>query len=198
MSSHNRSSHPIASDKRSRSVVVTAHCFLNQNAKLEGLAQFPGMIHEVVTIIQQSGSGILQLPCPEMLYEGMGRFDKSIEQYRCAAFVRICTDIARDAVDQVQNYLQWDYSVPAFLTADGSPSCGLTKSQSAPEWRGSVTNKPWSPARYLNEPGILTSLLQEELRVRGITIPFIAFPETPELGDFQTSLGKLKSLLIVK
>ena len=63
-------------DARSMKIVVVSHCVINQNAKLEGIAGWPGVINEVMKKITDSGCGILQIPCPEMIYEGIGGFDK--------------------------------------------------------------------------------------------------------------------------
>jgi predicted secreted protein len=173
-------------------VVVTSHCVLNQNAKLEGLAGWPGVIAEVADLLRASGCGILQMGCPEMLYEGIGRFDKSVEQYRCPAFEAVCDTIIKDTLDQIENYLRWDYSVRAILAIDGSPSCGSNLSQSAPEWRGMVAGMDWKPVRYAEGPGVLMERLAAAMADRGLSVPIIGIPEVPELGSLSEALGALE------
>jgi len=186
---------PSASDRRSRRVVVCAHCVLNQNAKLEGLARWPGMIEEAVELIRRSGAGILQMPCPEMRYEGIGRFDKSVEQYRCPAYRELAGEIAREVVGQIESYLQWGYRVPVILAMDGSPSCGIRLASSAPEWRGPVAGQNWKPPRYIREPGVFMAALEEELKRRRIAIPILGIPEGPDLGSMGEVLGALGKVL---
>jgi predicted secreted protein len=182
-------------DKRSLKIAVCAHCILNQNAKLEGLAGWPGMIDEVVDIIRKSKAGILQMPCPEMLYEGIGRFDKSVEQYRCAAFRTICESEVKKLMDQVENYLQWGYKVPVILAIDGSPSCGFNLTLSSPEWRGLVAGKSWDDPRPIKESGVFMEAIGNELKRRNLNIPILGIPEVPELGSIDSALASLEKWL---
>ena len=179
-------------DKRSMKVVVTSHCVLNQNAKLEGIAGWPGVIAGVTDVLMESGCGILQMGCPEMLYEGIGRFDKSVEQYRCPAFETLCDGIIKDTLDQMENYIRWDYAVCAVLAIDGSPSCGYNLAQSAPEWRGMVAGMDWKPVRYGKEPGVLMERFAAAMADRGLSVPIIGIPEVPELGSLDEALEALK------
>ena len=182
-------------DQRSMKVVVCTHCILNQNAKLEGIAGWPGMIEEVITIIGRSGAGILQIPCPEVIYEGIGRFDKSVEQYRCHTFKSLSKTIASGVVDQIENYLSWGYQVPAILAIDGSPTCGFNLTQSAPEWRGRVAEMNWKRIHYVPGPGVFMEILRDELKERDIEIPIIGIPELPELGSMEEALEKIERAL---
>jgi len=182
-------------DKRSQKVVVCCHCVLNQNAKMEGIAGWPGCIQEVSQTLVDSGVGILQMACPEMLYEGIGRFDKSIEQYDCAAFHEICQHIAKETVTQMKSYLDWGYSIPAILAVDGSPSCGYNLAQSAPEWRGLVAEQNWQKVRYINRKGILFEHLLQEMKASEIDVPIIGIPEIPELGNLELALENIVSVI---
>lgn len=185
----------IVNDKRSKEIVVCAHCILNQNAKLEGIAGWPGMINSIVDIIKDSGAGILQMPCPEILYEGIRRFDKSVEQYNCPAFINLSKTIVNEVVDQIENYISCGYEVKAILAIDGSPSCGYNLTQSAPEWRGLVANQKWKKVRYIKKPGIMMGIMAKELQKRKIKTPIIGVPEIPELGSLTSTTEKLKNLL---
>lgn len=185
----------IVPDQRSMVVVPACHCVLNQNAKLEGIAGWSGVIHEVIQVLIDHGVGILQIPCPEMIYEGIGRFDKSIEQYNCAAFHELCQKITTQLFDQLENYMQWGYKVPVIVAIDGSPSCGFNLSQTAPEWRGKVAGMQWQEVRYQASPGILMQHFEAEIEKRNLDIPILGIPEVPELGSLQDVLLKLKSTL---
>lgn len=185
-------------DKRSMKVVVCTHCILNQNAKLEGIAGWPGIIDEVMSVITRSGAGVLQMECPEMIYEGIGRFDKSVEQYRCHEFKRLSENIAVQVVDQVENYLHWGYEIPAILAIDGSPTCGFNLTQSAPEWRGRVAGMEWKTVRYIPGPGVFLEVLSDLLKKRNLNIPIIGIPELPELGSLDKALKDLEAVLNIK
>ena len=176
-------------------IVVCSHCVLNQNAKLEGLAGWPGMIDEVIEVIRKADASIFQMPCPEMSYEGIGRFDKSIEQYQCFAFKKLCEGIAKDVIDQLENYIQWGYKIPVILAIDGSPACGLKLAQSAPEWRGLVAGMNWKKVRFINQSGVYIKILQDQLEQRHLEIPILGLPEVPELGSLDEVLKTLVSIL---
>ena len=45
--------------------MALAHCILNANAKVAGIAQTPGAIPVIVEGLLRDGVGIVQLPCPE-------------------------------------------------------------------------------------------------------------------------------------
>jgi len=182
-------------DNRSKKIVVVSHCIINQNSKLEGLALRSGVIKEVLDIIVKYECGILQMPCPEMLYEGIGRFDKSYEQYETSCFINICKKIIEETVDQIENYIKWNYKVLAILAIDGSPSCGYNLTQSAPVWKGLVAGVNWEKVRYINKPGLLIKILIDELTKKNLKIPILGIPEVPELGSIEDSLIKLEKLL---
>lgn len=182
-------------DARSQKVIVCCHCVLNQNSKLEGIAGWQGAISEVVDAIIASGAGMLQMPCPELLYEGIGRFDKSYEQYDFPVFREICREIAKSTTDQIKNYQQWGYKVCAILAIDGSPSCGFNLTQSAPEWRGLVAEQHWQKVRYVKKKGVLFEELTPFLEELTTEVPVIGIPEIPELGDLQSAIDLLKDKL---
>jgi predicted secreted protein len=54
-------------------ILLIAHCLLNQNAKINRCAHFPGAIQELAHLLGDSGVGLLQMPCPELLYLGLDR-----------------------------------------------------------------------------------------------------------------------------
>lgn len=185
----------ITKDARSQKLVVCCHCVLNQNSKLEGIAGWQGAITEVVNAILESGAGIIQMPCPELLYEGIGRFDKSYEQYDFPVFRSICKNISQSTVEQISNYQQWGYQISAIVAIDGSPSCGFNLTQSAPEWRGLVAEQQWKKVRYIEKKGILFEELTPYLEKLDTLVPIIGIPEIPQLGNLKTALDHLKEKL---
>ena len=56
-------------DNRGKSIIVVAHCLLNQNSISDGTADFPGQFRELIDLIMANGMGLIQLPCPEMTCE---------------------------------------------------------------------------------------------------------------------------------
>jgi hypothetical protein len=60
-------------DKRGKKVVLVAHCILNQNAKIDRCAHYPGAMREVVQTLVEAGVGLVQMPCPELMIMGLDR-----------------------------------------------------------------------------------------------------------------------------
>ena len=51
--------------KRGRKIVAVAHCILNVNAKVYGIAQCPAGATDLINLLMDNGYGIIQLPCIE-------------------------------------------------------------------------------------------------------------------------------------
>lgn len=111
-------------DKRSYKIVVVAHCILNQNSRIQGIAYYAGMINEIVDVLKKHEVGIIQMPCPELTYAGLLRPSQTKEQYDTPAFRRHCKQIASSTADQIEEYVRNGFKVLAILGVEGSPTCG--------------------------------------------------------------------------
>jgi predicted secreted protein len=139
----------MAQDVRSRKVVVLAHCVLNQNSRVSGLAYHPAAVEEIVYFLIKHDVGIVQMPCPEVVYVGLSRKTQTKEQYETPRFRSLCRQIARLTAKLIQEYLRNGVRVLAVLGVEGSPNCGV------------------------EEPlGIFIEELKTELKKREITVPF--------------------------
>ena len=135
-------------DRRGRKIVVVAHCILNQNSRVQGIAYYAGMINEIVDVIRKHEIGIIQMPCPELTYAGLLRSNQTKKQYDTPAFRGHCRQIASSTVDQVEEYVRNSFKVLAVLGLEGSPTCGVGP-----------------------DSGILIEELQPELKKRKIEVP---------------------------
>jgi len=125
-------------DRRSKKIVLVAQCILNQNAKIDGCAHYPGAIEGVAEVLIRSGCGIVQLPCPEVMRLGLDRgVDKhaarTIESEDTRVWKRMsqgearmtCREIAEETVYQVQEYVNNGFEVCGMIGINGSPTCGV-------------------------------------------------------------------------
>jgi len=64
-------------DKRSKKIIVIAHCLLNQNSISDGTADFPSQFDKVINLLIENKIGIIQLPCPELICLGLSRQDEN-------------------------------------------------------------------------------------------------------------------------
>ena len=71
--------------KREKKIVLVAHCLLNVNAKVYGIASEKGGSNIIGQLIHR-GYGIIQLPCIEMAMYGSQRWGIVYEQSNFPAF----------------------------------------------------------------------------------------------------------------
>lgn len=156
-------------DRRSKKIVLVAHCVLNQNSKIDRCAHYPGAMREVAELLLSAGCGIVQLPCPELVHLGLDRQANrqsartiESEDTRVARLMSesagklCCRQIAEDAAYQVQEYLKNEFEVCGMLGIDGSPTCGV--------------ETIWAEGQEEPGQGVLIQELVEACRRRGVSL----------------------------
>lgn len=113
--------------QRGRKVVVVAHCHLDANTKVHGLADYEGARLDVLSPLLDRGVGIVQLPCPEATYLGMLRWGMTREQYDTPGYRRHCAAILAPTIDTLVTLAADGCEIEAVLGVDGSPSCAVTR-----------------------------------------------------------------------
>jgi predicted secreted protein len=157
-------------DKRSKKVVLLAHCVLNQNAKLDRCAHYPGAIKEVADLLADRGIGIIQMPCPELLYLGLDRqADRSSNATVAAEDTRIagrmaepaaqtlCREIANNLAYQIGEYHKHGFEIVGVVGINGSPTCGVETT--------------WRDDQDQEGSGVLIQALIRELDRKGLSLP---------------------------
>ena len=181
-------------DQRSKKIIVVSHCILNQNARIYGIAKFPGMVTPIVEFLVKSGLGIIQMPCPETTYIGIRRWQYVKEQYDTPAFREHCRKIATSILNQIEDYSNSGYEIIAILGVDGSPSCGVNKTSRNPTWGGLIPKK-LPRSEHTSERGVYMEVLEEEMKKRSLNVPFIGVPENHEMDSLKHTISQLKQLL---
>ncbi len=173
-------------DFRSKKIVYLAHCLLNQNAKVRGLAGYPGAFEPLARILLKSGVGLVQLPCPEMACLGPKRplGTDTVEQYDTKRYRAVCRKLARAAARELKAYQKAGYNVLGVLGVEGSPSCSVGK---APRL---VRGK----RRLVKGRGLFMEALTRELARNGLNAPFMGVPECPEAGALGSTLKKVERM----
>jgi predicted secreted protein len=110
--------------ERSRKIVLISHCLLNVNSRVEGIARYPS-IHPLICELADLEFGVIQLPCPELVYEGLDREPRDIEHYDTPEYRELCRTAALKAADEVAEYIANDYHIAAVIGVEGSPSCAV-------------------------------------------------------------------------
>ena len=176
------------SDSRSRRIVLLAHCLLNQNAKVAGLATHPGVFAPLIPLLVEAGVGLIQLPCPEFARLGPARpvGTDTVEQYDTAEYQGICSEIARRAAADALSYQDAGYKILCVLGVEGSPSCSVSRVPRLVEHNRSQLRPGM---------GICMRALDRQLKAAGMDIPLLGVPESEGAGDLRSSLRELGTLL---
>ena len=148
------------SDSRSRRVVVLIECHVNQNARDHGAARYPAINHELLDLLRGSGTGLIQIPCPEMYCLGLGRGRPAGVSLREAMETpdsrAKCRDLAGEVADRIEDYTRNSVEVVAVLGGDvESPGCAVHD----------------GPAGLAPLCGIFMQELAAELQSRGLDVP---------------------------
>jgi len=177
--------------ERSRKIALIAHCLLNVNAKVEGLAEYRG-VHPVVGALSERDFGIVQLPCPEMTALGMKRWGQTIEQYDTPFYQEHCAQLADEVARQVREYVRCGYQVGPLVGVQGSPSCGVTTTRSG-DWGGHYDEERMAAMRANSEridgSGVFVRELVKRLEPMGVV--FVAVDEREGDGGVGRILSEL-------
>lgn len=157
-------------DRRSKRVLLVAHCILNQNAKIDRCAYYPGAIREAVEVLIASGVGLIQMPCPELICLGLDRqvdrgASTTIESEDTRVARRMldsecqarCQSLVDDLTYQIEEYRKNGFEVVGVLGINGSPTCGIE-----------VT---WANDRAEYGPGVFIQLLNAACAANGVMLP---------------------------
>lgn len=169
-------------DRRSKRVIFVSHCILNQNAKIDGCAHYPGAIQELADFLLGSGCGVIQMECPEVMHLGLDRQvalsgpPRTIESEdtRVAELMEksdgrvCCRDIASRVAHQMEQYARNGFSVLGVLGVNGSPTCGVETG--------------WCAGVEIAEPGVLIRELQAACRQRRLSVPFRGIKAKDPMG----------------
>lgn len=164
--------------KRNKRIVIVAHCILNVNSKVIGLAQYSGAVKNLVTNYINEGIGIIQLPCPELTYLGLERWGMTKNQYDNPSYRKHCTDLVIPYVEQIIQYKKSGYVIEGIVGIDGSPSCGVDLTCSG--YKGGMIEDGAHQSHYINGSGIMMEELRKLLDINDVSLEIIAISEKDE------------------
>ncbi|UCD20781.1 MAG: DUF523 domain-containing protein [archaeon] len=174
-------------DKRSRKIAFLAHCLINQNSKVQGVANFPAMIDPLINLLKKHKIGIIQIPCPEQAELGIGRplGDDTKQRYDTLSYRKTCSKISDDLIKKIKDYQKNNYKITFILGVNGSPSCGVDVT---PVRKGSISV-------LSKEKGVFFEILIKKLGKNKIKIPIFGIPETRKVGNLKETLKKIEKIV---
>lgn len=110
---------------KSKKIILVSHCVLNQNAVVERWARARGAFPITKQLIED-GVGIIQLPCPELIFKGIGRLPLNYSGYDTPEYRKTCSKLLLPYVEQIKEYLANGYTLLGVLGINNSPSCSIS------------------------------------------------------------------------
>lgn len=162
--------------ERTKKIAIVAHCLLNVNTKVHGLAHY-GAVHPQVRLLLDQGAGLVQLPCPETAHLGMKRWGMTRDQYDVPAYRRLCRGLAEPVADTLASLVADGCEIVGAWGVDGSPSCGVART-CVGYCGGQIGGLTELPAAVdVVGAGVFIQELQAAFRNRSLEIQFQAVPE---------------------
>lgn len=156
-------------DQRSKKIVLVAHCLLNQNAKIDACAYYPGAIKEAVELLLAADVGIVQLPCPELYCLGLDRevspgTNPSVEAEDSRVAKRMaeekaqawCRKTVNSVIFELNEYQKHGFQIVGLIGINCSPTCGV--------------DTTWSEDHEHAGHGVFIRMLKDELDQQGIVV----------------------------
>ena len=147
---------------RSTKYVFTSFCLLAQGVRATGIVKHhAAIVDPVVEIFTRKKINIVQMMCPELLFDGFHRGPCGKQKYDIPANRIICREIAEKVVWMMKLIIESGHSVSAVVGVDFSPSCAVDK----------ISGN--GPGRYQYGQGIYIEELQKLMNKDGIVVPFV-------------------------
>jgi len=164
--------------ERSKKVIFVSHCLLNQNARPIGGEKYPGSVKDLLEIFAEAGIGIVQLPCPQLEFNGgLNRRLKSKNAYDTKGYRNFCHKVSSQLIKQVESYMKEDYKIIGILGVEFSSTCGVHQVK---DGRRNVPGK-----------GILIEELEAEMEKKNFQVPIVGV----NLNNIFNSIERVRSLL---
>lgn len=109
--------------KRQKELIIVSHCVLNQNSVINGWERAKGGFNSIIRQIIDQNIGIIQFPCPEMLFLGCNRPPMEKEEYNCSDYRKLCTVLADEQIMTLGDYIENGYKILGLIGIKNSPSC---------------------------------------------------------------------------
>lgn len=167
--------------KRAKKIVLISHCYLNVNAKLEGIAINSSALKQLINILMENDFGIIQLPCVEQHVCGIKRWSQVCNQLDNPHYREECQKLLKPIVEQVIDFYNNGYIIVGVIGVNGSPSCGVNYTCIG-DWGGEFGKEygfenKLSSVKMKNKYGIMMDELKRLLLNANIDIPFIGLDE---------------------
>jgi predicted secreted protein len=163
--------------ERSKKVVFVSHCLLNQNARAVDKERFSGPFKDLLEIFAESGIGIIQLPCPQLEFNGGLNRKLKHDSADSSSYRNSCKKVSSTLINQIENYIKNSYHVVGIIGVEFSSTCGVHQVQNG---KKNVPGK-----------GVLMEEIEKEMQKKNFQVPIVGV----NLDNAFSSMEKIQSLL---
>lgn len=112
-----------------KKIIVLSHCILNQNSVVNNWERASGGF-PIVQYILEKNIGIIQLPCPELIFKGINRPPMTYEEYNnTEGYRESCISLLSPVISQLKDYIHNKYEYIGVIGINESPNCSITSQQ---------------------------------------------------------------------
>lgn len=158
--------------------MFTSFCLLAQGLRAKGIVKkFPAIVKPVVELLEKYEINLIQMPCPELEYEGIKRKPASKANYDNEVYRNICRKYANQITNFIEKLTENGYEVLGILGIENSPSCAV--------------NYLFERGKRTRGMGIYMEELKKELKGRNLNIPFVGI----DIHGMNKTINELKKVL---
>lgn len=160
-------------------ILFMSHCILNAYSQVRSERESEDKT-ELIRWLMEQKIGLVQLPCPETELYGLRRWGHCREQFDHPHYHAHASDLVDHTVQMLRTYLDVGHEIVGVIGIDGSPSCGINFTCSAPTWGGEISSigdldALLSRIGYIDRNGVYMEKLRQAFDAEGHDIPFYGY-----------------------
>lgn len=148
-------------------VILLSHCILNSFCELPKAPD--NLREEILKVLIDKNLSIVQLPCPELTYQGLERNSIYPGTPEAEEYEKYCEELLAPIISNIKEYKKNEIEVAGIIGIDTSPSCSIEDSSA-----------------------IMMKFLLDKISAEGIRVKVLA--DMPVEGSGEDFIEKLKVL----
>lgn len=173
---------------KKRYFVIVAHCLLNPSTRVHLLGRRFEVARKICDYFLSKNISVIQLPCPEFTAMGYWRNPQGRQQYDNVFFRKHCRASLENEIDMIEELVSNGHTPVCFVGIQGSPTCSI-------HWGKHKCNKYKTESMNEDEKetggpsiyGVMTTVLDEMLKEKGIEMKFLEAPVKENLASERTN-----------
>lgn len=197
-----------------RYFVIVSHCLLNPATRVHVLGRRYTLAASVCDYLLTKHISVIQLPCPEFTAMGYWRNPQGRQQYNNVFFRKHCRKELESYVDMISELVNNKNTLLCYIGIQASPTCSIhwgkhklnryktesieevSEGEKKTEEVLKAVKQGIKEENAYSDYGVMTQVLDEMLKERGIQIPYLEAPvkesmQAQRTKDFFNALDDL-------